>query len=338
MPICKPSASRDLADAGLRTSAFCASGAHVLEVRSAPVLEDTHPRSGLSQIRKSIAPLVLAAALLASHPALAQDQASAASMSQSVQQGDAAMERLKAAVAAGKAEELAGPTALPTPTEAQRRRAFDAMRHHVPSPATEARARAALEQGKDAMAAQREAMAKRLRQALGLDAPDLTALAKASAPGAAKAWVPLLLVSSSMPIATLRTYASQLEKVGGVMAFRGMPGGLTHVAPMARLSAEILRLDPGCDGPACTMRGVQLIVDPLVFRQHGVSAVPALAMVPGDPTQPYCERDDTSAPETQIIGTHIVYGDAALSGMLDEYARLGGKEEVRDAQARLESR
>jgi hypothetical protein len=31
-------------------------------------------------------------------------------------------------------------------------------------------------------------------------------------------------------------------------------------------------------------------------------------------------------------------GDAALSGLLDEYGRLGGKEEVRDASARLAGR
>jgi Type-F conjugative transfer system pilin assembly protein len=105
------------------------------------------------------------------------------------------------------------------------------------------------------------------------------------------------------------------------------------VGPMAKLSAEVLRLDPGCEGPACAMRGVQLIVDPLVFRQHGVNRVPALAMVPGDPTQPYCERDETS-----VAAPHVIYGDAALTGMLEEYARLGGKQEVAGVQARLESR
>jgi hypothetical protein len=70
-----------------------------------------------------------------------------------------------------------------------------------------------------------------------------------------------------------------------------------------------------------------------VFRQHGVNAVPALAMIPGDPTQPYCERDDSSP-----VAAHIVYGDAALSGLLEEYARLGGKMEVQGVQARLQGR
>jgi hypothetical protein len=97
-----------------------------------------------------------------------------------------------------------------------------------------------------------------------------------------------------MPVEMLRTYAASLARVGGVMAFRGMPGGMTRVEPMAKLSAQTLRLDPGCEGPACAMRDVQIIVDPLIFRQHGVTKVPALAMIPGDPTQPYCERDENS--------------------------------------------
>src|SRR3546814_6296267 len=92
-----------------------------------------------------------------------------------------------------------------------------------------------------------------------------------------------------------------------------MPGGMAKVAPMAKLTAEILRLDPGCEGPACVMRDVQVIVDPLVFRQHGVTRVPALAMIPGDPVLPYCEREDESP-----RAAHVAYGDAALSGLRSE--------------------
>jgi type-F conjugative transfer system pilin assembly protein TrbC len=246
------------------------------------------------------------------------------------------MDRLRAAVVKAKrgAENSAKGPELPPPTsDAVRRQAVEAMRRQVTAPAMEVRARQALAAGEAKMATEREAMARRLREALGLDAPDMAAVAKAVSRPANTNWVPVLFVSSSMPVSTLRTYAAQLERVGGVLAFRGMPGGLHRVGPMAKLSAEILRLDPGCEGPACAMRNVQLIIDPIVFRQHGIARVPALGMIPGDPTQPYCERDDESP-----TANHIVYGDAALSGLLDEYARLGGKEEVRDAQAHLAGR
>src|SRR3546814_13401191 len=95
------------------------------------------------------------------------------------------------------------------------------------------------------------------------------ALAKGAPAVTAKGWVPVLFVSSSMPISTLRNYAVQLERVHGVMAFRGVPGGLRKMGPMAKVTAQILRLDPGCEGPNCVMRNVQLIIDPVVFRQHG---------------------------------------------------------------------
>ena len=249
-------------------------------------------------------------------------------------EGDAAMERLKQAVSAQKGRATtAEPGPSVQPSAELRRRAFDAVRRRAHSPAMDARARAAYAAGQAGLDAEREAMAAKLGQALGLSAPDMAAVAGATAPNTIKGWVPVLFASSSMLIATLRTYAAQLERVGGVLAFRGMPGGLTRVGPMAKLSAEILRIDPGCSGPACVMRNVQLIVDPIVFRLAGITRVPALAMIPGDPTQPYCERDAASPPIARIV-----FGDASLSGLLEEYVRLGGKEEVRDAQNRLGAR
>lgn len=286
--------------------------------------------------------MALGSAVLSASPLAAQASAPTEQppplQEKSKSEGDAAMERLKKAVAQRKSDVAPGPATLPDLPEAERRRAFEGLHKRTASPAMDARARAALDKGKDALAAQREAMAKRLRAALGLEAPDMAAVAGAAAPKATTSWVPVLFVSSSMPVATLRTYAAQLEKAGGVMAFRGMPGGLRHVGPMAKLSAEVLRLDPGCEGPACAMRGTQIIVDPLVFREHAVSAVPALAMVPGDPAQPYCERDELAAAIASSGEPRVIYGDAALSGLLEEYARLGGSKEVVGVQARLEGR
>ena len=270
-------------------------------------------------------------------PALAQDSPAPSNARSKIQeQGQTALDRVKDAVSERKTgTDARGPATLPALPEEQRRRAFQGLRNRASSAVMEDRARAALDKGKDALAGERDAMAQRLRQALGLEQPEMEAVAGTVAPPAKTGWVPVLFVSSSMPLSTLRTYAAQLERVGGVLAFRGMPGGLTKVGPMAKLTAQILRIDPGCEGPACTMRNVQVIVDPLVFRAHNVARVPALAMVPGDPTQPYCERDDDLPAPT---ASHIIYGDAALSGLFEEYARLGGTKEVANAQARLESR
>lgn len=272
--------------------------------------------------------------MLIAVPALGQDKPSTPNALAPAQaQGALAMDRLQESVAKRKPDNTSGPTQLPALPDEQRRRAFEGLRKHGVSPVMDARARAALAKGKAGLAAEREIAAKRLAQALGLEAPDMQAVAGIIAPPAQQGRVALLFVSSAMPVAILRTYAAQLERVGGVIAFRGMPGGLAKVAPMAKLSAQILRIDPGCEGPACPMRNVQIIVDPLVFRQHSVTRVPALGLIPADPTQPYCEREEDS-PQSQ----HIIYGDAALSGLLEEYARLGGAREVADVQARLERR
>lgn len=273
----------------------------------------------------------LAALLLIGTAAPAQDTA----RERLEAEGDAAMARMEGAVAKTKdsARAVPDPKIPIEGNEAVKRRAFQGLKTRAAQPAMEARARAAAQAGEARLAAEREAQAKRLRQAFGLEPSEAKALAHVGPPPTAKGFVPVIFASSSMPIATLRAYAAQLARVRGVLAFRGMPGGLHKVGPMAKLTAEILRLDPGCEGPDCVMRDVQVIVDPIVFRQHGIARVPALAMIPGDPTQAYCERDDES-PRAR----YVVYGDSALPGLLDEYARLGGREEVRDAQALLASR
>lgn len=248
-------------------------------------------------------------------------------------QGEAALERVKRAV--GKTRASAPPSpVLPAKTDAaSQRRTFEGMSRRKHDPAMANRVQSDFAAARAALATERAVASHRIAQALGLERPEEAALAGVMSANDGRKRVPVLFVSSSMPVETLRTYAGQIERVGGVMAFRGMPGGMGQVAPMAKLSAAILRIDQGCDGPACAMRDVQLIVDPLIFRQHGVTQVPALAMIPGDPTKPYCERDETSP-----RAAHLVLGDAALSGLLEEYGRLGGKAEVQDALARMARR
>ena len=251
-------------------------------------------------------------------------------------EGQAAMDALRQAMTGQKPSQPAMTLPAfeaPKADASTQRRAWETMRARKGDPVMKARADKALSTGKAGLAAQQETMARRVGQALGLAQPDIVRLANVAAPDAHLRWLPLLFVSSSMPIDELRTYAAQLAKTGGALAFRGMPGGMRKVAPMAKLSAEILRLDPGCEGPACTMRAVSIVVDPIAFREHGITRVPALAMVAGDPTQAYCERGDTPAPSGPVV-----YGDAALSGLLEEIAGLGGQEEVADAQARLAHR
>ncbi|NKJ02381.1 type-F conjugative transfer system pilin assembly protein TrbC [Novosphingobium sp. SG707] len=276
---------------------------------------------------------LLAGLILAPKPGWAGSPAPAEKARWQVQaEGNAAMERLKRVITAARQSDGPAP-AIPARSEPDpllQRRAFEGLSRPKGDPALGKRAEMDIAAARQALAAERERASQRIAQALGLEQPEAIALAGAAPASLKKSWVPVLFVSSAMPVEVLRTYAAGLARVGGVMAFRGMPGGMARVEPMAKLSAQVLRLDPGCEGPACAMRDVQIIVDPLIFRQHGVTKVPALAMIPGDPTQPYCERDENSPG-----AAHVIYGDAALSGLLEEYRRLRGKEEVRDALAHL---
>lgn len=272
-------------------------------------------------------------------PALGQTPAQAPTSSSQEATPDQPMDRLKKAMAKRKGTAITGPSTLPALPQDLRRRAFEGLKERRPSPEMDHRARVARDAAAHRLEVEQAAMNAKIYKALGLAPPGGDAEGEAGSSGAAgtsapKSWVPVLFVSSSMPVETLRTYAGQLERARGILAFRGVPGGLGRIGPMAELSARILRRDPGCEGPACAMRDVQLIVDPILFRQHGVARVPALAMVPGDPTQPYCEREDEASPP----GAHLVFGDAALSGLLEEHGRIGGDKEVKDAQARLRHR
>ncbi len=299
-----------------------------------PMCRRSATRRALLLAELMLAPLSAPASVWAAEQQAGSDQPDNENARARIQdEGAAALERMKRAAGKVKATSVPSPVLPARPDAAAKRRAFEGLKARRNDPDMAKRAQADIADARERLVAERDAASRRIAQALGLEQPEQAALAGVVSPGMSKHWVPVLFVSSSMPIETLRTYAGQLERAGGVMAFRGMPGGMRQVAPMAKLSATILRRDPGCEGPACAMRDVQLIVDPLVFRQHGVARVPALAMIPGDPTLPYCERDEASP-----RGAHLVQGDAALSGLLEEYGRLGGREEVRDALAHLARR
>ncbi len=129
----------------------------------------------------------------------------------------------------------------------------------------------------------------------------------------------VVFISSSIPLATLRNYARDLEKVDGVMVLRGLVNGMKTIGPTVELIASVLRVDPSCQGPQCVMRRTNVMVDPLLFRANGITQVPAFAFQPNMELETYCARD---AGDDIPISRAVIYGDAALSGMIAEYARL----------------
>ena len=130
----------------------------------------------------------------------------------------------------------------------------------------------------------------------------------------------IIFVSSSMPLTTLRNYARDLQKVSGLMVFRGMLGGMRTIAPTLKLIASILRINPACERQRCAMRKTALVIDPILFREHAIARVPAAVFVEDMALTPYCERfDEQAVPEK---ARHIVYGDVSLKSLAEELRRL----------------
>jgi len=131
----------------------------------------------------------------------------------------------------------------------------------------------------------------------------------------------ILFASSSIPLTTLRTYAAQLEKINGVIVFRGVPGGISAIKPIVELTHKIILKNPDCAGQDCEVFDIGVILDPLIFGNNGVDRVPAITIVDHDPFAAYCERPQEE--QAGSLGKFVTYGDAHLSGHLDELARQG---------------
>ena len=130
----------------------------------------------------------------------------------------------------------------------------------------------------------------------------------------------IVFVSSSVPLQTLRNYVRDLDKVNGLMVFRGMLGGMRTIAPTLKLIASMLRVSPACEGQNCAMRHTAVVIDPLLFREHAISRVPATVFVEDMALAPYCERvGELAVPQ---IPKHIVYGDLSLKSLAEELRRL----------------
>lgn len=143
---------------------------------------------------------------------------------------------------------------------------------------------------------------------------------------------PLLFISSSMPEITLRNYARDLEKVGGVMVMRGMIGGLRKTQPTMEFIAKVLRKNPSCEGPRCVMRALDVVVDPVQFKNHGIKKVPALVIETNFDFQSYCDKGATASDGS----TPVVYGDAGLRSLLEQLITMNGGAPAKPLLAQLE--
>ena len=95
-----------------------------------------------------------------------------------------------------------------------------------------------------------------------------------------------LFVSSSMPAATLKNYAADLDKLKDpniFMVMRGFVGGVRYIKPTLKFIDSVLIKDPNCDPVTrkCDAYQANINIDPALFSKYGVQSVPAIVYARG---------------------------------------------------------
>lgn len=141
----------------------------------------------------------------------------------------------------------------------------------------------------------------------------------------------VMFVSSSMPLTTLRNYARDLSKVGGVMVMRGTVGGISKMGETINLTRNVLNANPSCEGANCKMWGTEMLIDPVLFRLYGISKVPALIYQPDMHIQSYCD-----GLEKVNKTSTVVYGDASVHRLLERMNLIAPEQNLKKLIERLE--
>jgi type-F conjugative transfer system pilin assembly protein TrbC len=149
-----------------------------------------------------------------------------------------------------------------------------------------------------------------------------------------------VFISSSMPLQTVRNYASSVARLGDpriVMVMRGFVGGMSRIQPTIRFVADALKKHPSCS-PAegeCAMLPANLVVDPLLYRRYEIDRVPAVVFARGVKAgNPGLSEGDSK--NTEVANSYIVYGDASLEYILQAIGRESGALSLKELLASME--
>jgi len=166
---------------------------------------------------------------------------------------------------------------------------------------------------------QQEAWRKQLGEVMGTDAwvTDNTDSPTKVLPYSER---PLLFISSSMPMRTLRTYAQSLEGIGGVMVLRGFVDGMDKVGPTLRFVSNILKIDEDCTNEPCARRQVQVLIDPIIYREYGIKSVPAFTVHDVTNLDAYCKGTKGLNPASVVV-----YGDNSIEYLAQRFAKDSGR-------------
>jgi type-F conjugative transfer system pilin assembly protein TrbC len=130
-----------------------------------------------------------------------------------------------------------------------------------------------------------------------------------------------IFISSSVPLQTLRNYASTLDRLGDpniVMVMRGFMDNMKYIKPTINFVSDVLRKDPGCDmaKQKCKTYRANFQIDPLLFRRYQIAKVPAVVYAT-DVNVMDVQMSEGLESNTAVSNYYVLYGDASLEYVLD---------------------
>lgn len=137
-----------------------------------------------------------------------------------------------------------------------------------------------------------------------------------------------VFISESVPLSTLRSYASDIDNSGEenvVMVMRGFVGGMKKIKPTMNFISRIISKDSTCDlmstkSEKCKVYNVNVMIDPTVFERFGITAVPAVVFADGITTGTDVSQNMSEGnPEAfSIKDIYTAYGDMSLAYVMDQ--------------------
>lgn len=141
-----------------------------------------------------------------------------------------------------------------------------------------------------------------------------------------------ILVSSSVPVSTLRNYVRDIDYLGDPnikLVMRGAVKGLTKMKETFEYMRNILLRDSACT-EKCERYNAVVEIHPMLFRRYAIESVPAILYVRGNLT-----NDDITYGQRTGMPFFVLYGDAPLATAIDKFVEKTNSEPLKALQKKL---
>jgi conjugal transfer pilus assembly protein TrbC len=140
-----------------------------------------------------------------------------------------------------------------------------------------------------------------------------------------------LFVSSSMPMSTLKSYASDLDKLRDpniIMVMRGFVNGVKYMKPTLVFISEIQTKDINCDPmqEKCEAYHVDVFIDPMLFSQYSIQSVPAIVYARGVHSSE--SQTDQNISQNKASEVYTVSGDVSFEHALDVISKASKSSQI----------